>query len=78
MDMLKTFFPFAFKSTDNNSLVVSLIIHVIIGVVCGAIIGLLAKIPVIGILFTIIGAVVGLYALIGIVLSILVFAKVIE
>ena len=41
-------------------------------------IGLLAKIPLIGIIFSLVGSLIGLYALVGIVLSILVFVKVLK
>lgn len=78
MDTLKRFFPNAFKANEVNNFIVALIIYVVIDVVCGAIIGLLAKIPLIGIVFSLLGTVVGLYALIGIILSILVFVKVIK
>lgn len=40
--------------------------------------GLLAKLPLIGIIFSLIGSLVGLYALVGVVLSILVFVKVVK
>ena len=41
-------------------------------------IGFLASIPVLGIIFSIVGSLVGLYALVGVVLSILVFLKVLK
>ncbi|MBQ8830557.1 MAG: hypothetical protein IJ017_03045 [Oscillospiraceae bacterium] len=78
MATLKKFFPNAFKAKDLKAFIVALIVYVLIDVVCGFVIGLLAKIPIIGILFSILGSLVGLYALIGIVLSILVFVKVIK
>ena len=78
MDTLKKFFPHAFKATELKDFIIALIIYVLIDIVCGFVIGLLAKIPLIGILFSILGAVVGLYALIGVVLSLLVFVKVIK
>jgi len=78
MDMLKKFFPNAFKATDLGAFIVALIIYVLIDIVCGFVIGLLAKIPLIGIIFSLVGSIVGLYALVGIVLSILVFVKVIK
>ena len=58
--------------------VIALVIYVLIDVVCGVVIGVLAKIPLLGIIFSILGTVIGLYALIGIVLSILVFVKVVK
>ena len=47
-------------------------------VVCGFVIGLPAKLLLIGIILFVVGSLVGLYALIGIVLSILVFVKVLK
>lgn len=55
-----------------------MIVYVLVDVVCGAVIGLLVNIPQIGIIFSILGAVIGLYALVGIVLAILVFLKVVK
>lgn len=78
MDMLKKFFPFSFKATELKAFIISLVVYVIVDIVCGFVIGLLAKLPLIGIIFTLVGSIVGLYALIGIVLSILVFVKVLK
>ena len=78
MELLKKYFPFAFKATELTPFIISLVIYVLIDVVCGVVIGLLAKLPIIGIVFSLLGAVIGLYALVGIVLSILVFLKVVK
>ena len=78
MDMVKKFFPNAFKAKELSSFIVALVIYVLIDVVCGFVIGLLAKIPVLGIIFSLLGSIVGLYALVGIVLSVLVFVKVLK
>lgn len=78
MELLKKYFPIAFKATELTPFIISLVIYALIDVVCGVIIGLLAKLPIIGIVFSLLGAVIGLYALVGIVLSILVFVKVLK
>ena len=78
MDMLKKFFPHAFKATELTKFIITLVIYVLIDIVCGFVIGLLALLPIIGIIFSLIGSLVGLYALVGIVLSILVFVKVLK
>ena len=86
MDMLKKFFPRAFKATDVKELVIAITIYLIIDIVCGAVIGLaaglLAIIPIVGLILAwalgVVGSLVGLYALVGIVLSVLVFVKVIK
>ena len=78
MDRIKKYFPIAFKATELKPFIISLILFCLIDLVCGFVIGLLAKIPLIGVLFSILGAVIGLYAFVGIVLSILVFVKVVK
>ena len=78
MNTLKAIFPYAFKSTDTAKFITSLIIYAVIDIVCGFVIGLLAKLPLIGVLFGLLGSLVGLYATAGVVLSILVFVKVIK
>lgn len=88
MDMLKKFFPFAFKVApkDVTALVVSIIIHLVAGVVVTVVMGLLntilGGIPVVGLIIGIVGWVVGsvidLYCLAGIVLAILLFLDVLK
>ncbi len=78
MDTVKKIFPQAFTATEVKPFVVALVIYLLIDIVCGFVIGLLAKIPILGIIFGLLGSVVGLYALAGVVLSILVFLKVIK
>ena len=78
VDLLKKFYPNAFKSKELNSFIIALVIYVLIDVICGFVIGFLVKVPLVGIIFSILGSVIGLYALIGIILSILVFVKVLE
>ena len=78
MDTLKKIYPHAFKAKELTPFIIALLVYAVIDVVCGFVIGLLAKIPLIGILFSLVGAVVGLYAFVGIVLAILVFVKVVK
>ncbi|MBQ8203394.1 MAG: hypothetical protein IJZ75_03845 [Clostridia bacterium] len=78
MDTLKKFFPHAFKAVDVTKFITSLIIYALIDIVCGVVIGILAKIPLIGFIFGLLGSIIGLYALVGAILTILVFVKVIE
>ena len=78
MDLLKKYFPHAFKATELQSFIITLLIYVVIDIVCGFVIGLLAKIPLIGIIFSLVGSLVGLYALVGVILSVLVFVKVVK
>lgn len=78
MDLLKKYFPHAFKATELTSFIITLIVYAVISIVCGFVIGLLSAIPLIGIIFTLVGSLIGLYTLVGVVLSILVFVKVLK
>lgn len=78
METLKKYFPQAFKAVDVASLIVAILIYIVFDVVAGAVIGLLSGIAVIGILFSILGTLVGIYATAGIVIAILVFCKVLK
>lgn len=78
MDMLKKIFPHAFRANGVTAFIITLVIYLLIDVVCGFVIGLLAKLPIIGFIFGLLGSLVGIYAFVGIVLSILVFVKVIK
>jgi len=78
METLKKIFPLSFMAKDNNGFVVNLVIYVVVGVVAGLILGLLGKIPLIGFLFSLIGSLISLYVVIGIVLAVLDFLKIIK
>jgi hypothetical protein len=78
MDFLKKIFPFSFRVSLTNDLVIAIIIYAVIGILGGVILGLMAKIPYVGFLFGIALSVVEVYSTAGIVLSILHFTKVIK
>ena len=78
MDFLKKFFPWSFKANDVKALVIAIVIYIVIGFVGGLVIGLLGAIPFIGWLFRIVGALLDVYTLVGIILAVLVFAKVLK
>jgi hypothetical protein len=79
MDLLKKIFPLSWKYADSGkNLAIGIIIYIVAGILAGAVIGILAKLPIVGIIIGILGGVVDLYALVGIILEILVFANVIK
>ena len=75
LKQLKPYFPVSFRIKDVTEFVVALALYVIAGSLAAVVIGLLSKIPFIGFLFGIVGALAGLYVLIGIILAVLVFLK---
>lgn len=80
MDLLKTIWPtpFKIKAKDVTSFVVQLIIFVVVCAVIGLLIGILAKIPLLGIIFGLIGGLVELYGFIGIILCVLKFLDIVK
>ncbi len=78
MDFLNKVFPISFKCAEKESFIKALIIYIVAGVVGGIIIGLLSQIPFVGVLFGLMGYLAEVYVTAGIVLSILVFTKVIK
>ena len=87
MSTLKKFFPLSWKySKDIAALIIGIIIHLVLEVLIGALITLATMItgwiPVIGALvgwaLGIVSSLLGLYILIGIILQILLFLKVLK
>ncbi len=78
MDVLKKIFPHAFATKGLGSLIVRIIIYVIIGAIAGVLIGILAKMPIIKIFAGVLGGIVELYVFVGVVISILVFLKILK
>ena len=80
MDFLKKYWPAPFKimEKDIKSFVIRLLIFVVVCAVIGWLIGVLASIPIIGIIFSLIGALMELYGLVGIVLCILKFIGIVK
>ncbi len=75
MEQLQKLFPIPYKveKGDLTNFLIILIAFVVVCALFGVLIGLLSRIPVLGVIFTIIGSLVDLYGLVGIVLCILRF-----
>lgn len=79
MDMLKKIFPLSFSFADTLvNLVVGIVIYLVVPAVASVILGLLAKIPLLGILFAVVNWVIGIYAFVGLVLLVLVYLKLVK
>ncbi len=79
MDILKKIWPFSFTAKkDIAALIISLVVHVVASIVIGFVIGILAKIPVVGVIVGLVGGLVGLYFLVGIVLLLLDYFKILK
>ncbi len=75
MDLVKKLWPTPFKIEKGNlaSFLIQLIVFLVITAVVGVLIGILSAIPIIGIIFWIVGSLMELYTIVGIVLCILNF-----
>lgn len=87
MDALKKIFPLSFKRTDTAAnLIIGILLYVVVAIVAGALIFLATMlggwIPVVGAILGwalgVVGSLIGVYTLAGIVIQILVFAKVLK
>ena len=78
MDTIKKLFPGAFKAKDIKSLIIAILIYIVVGAVAGFVIGLLSAIPLLGLIFRILGTLVELYVLLGVIFSVLVFVGVLK
>ena len=79
MDFLKKLWPTPFKIQKGNvvSFIVQLIIFLVVCAVVGWLIGILAGIPILGLIFALIGSLMEIYSAVGIVLCVLKFLGVV-
>ena len=78
MDTIKKFFPFSFKANTFKDFMITVVIYVALDFICGCVIGLLGKLPLIGMIFGLVGWLLGIYFAIGLLLSILVFLNIVK
>ena len=79
MDALKKIFPLSFKYTkDVANLIIGILIYLVVGFIGGVAIGILAHLPIVNLVVGIVGGLLDLYCLAGIVIQVLVFAKVLK
>ena len=78
MEKLKSIFPLSFRGKGIGSMFIAILFYIIIGLVLGAVCWLVGKIPMIGDLASwLVGVIAGIYELVGIVLAVLHFLKVV-
>ena len=78
MKTLKNIFSLSFKwSKDVVGLIIGIVLYIVVAVLCGWAISLVGGIPVINILVPILGILLDVYCLVGLVLLVLAFLKVV-
>ncbi len=78
MELLKKIWPFSFDTNKVSNLVIKAIVYVLIGVIFSVLIGLLRNVPVLNVIFYIVGPLVDLYVIAGLVVMFLNFFKVLK
>ena len=78
LNALKPYFPHAFKANSVKALIIGLLVYAVIAFVVGLVAFLLGWIPVVGWLLGIISKLVDIYAVVGVILAILVYLKVVQ
>lgn len=79
MEVLKKLFPFSFAEKNGiGGLIVNILLYLVVGAIAGVAIALLAAIPVIGLIIGLLGGLIDLYVLVGIIISILDYCKVLK
>ncbi len=78
LNALKPYFPHAFKANSVKDLIINLLIYAVIFAVANIVFGLLDNIWIIGFIFSVIGWLVSIYCVVGVILAILVFLKVVQ
>lgn len=80
MDTLRKFWPtpFKIKEKDLASFLIQLIIFVVVCAVVGVLFGVLGGIPILGVIFWVLGSLLEIYSIVGIVLCILIFLGIVK
>ena len=75
LNVIKPYFPQAFKANDVKSLIIALVVYALIACIGGFVLGLLTIIPILGFIFRVVSWLVEIYCAAGVILSLLVFLK---
>ena len=79
MEMIKRYFPLSLNIKDVKDLVIKILIYLVLELVVGLICKVIGFVPAVGgIVAWAVGTVVGLYVLVGIVLAVLDYLKVLK
>ena len=79
MDSLKKIFPYSFKAKKGlGDLIINILIYIVVGAIAGFLIGILKGIPVIGLLAGLVCGLIDLYVVVGAIISVLDYLKVLK
>ena len=78
MKTLKKIFPLSFQAKDMAQLIIYCLIYLVAGTVLVFLINILARIPVLGLIFTLISSLVGIYIVAGLIILFLFYFKILK
>ena len=73
---MRELFPLSAKVKDVKSLIISILLYIVVSVVTGFVLGFFTAIPLVGTVIGFISSLIDLYCLGGMVISIMILAKV--
>jgi len=76
VNFLRELFPLSAKVKDVKSLIISILLYIVVSVVTGFVLGFFTAIPLVGTVIGFISRLIDLYCLGGMVISIMILAKV--
>lgn len=76
---MKNLFPLSFKwASSLVSMLIGVVIYIVVGAVAGLAIGFIGAMPIIGIIAWVLGLAVDVYVVVGIVVLVLAYLKVVK
>lgn len=78
MEILKKAFPLSFQAKDLAQLIIYCLIYIVVGTVLGFLISILAKIPILGLIFTLVSSLVEIYIAAGLIILFLYYFKILK
>lgn len=78
MEFLKKVWPFSFETKDVTNLVVKAILYVLFLTVASILMGVLSSVPVVNVIFYVLGSLVDVYVLVGLVVLFLSYFKILK
>ena len=78
MEFLKKVWPFSFETKDVTNLVFKAILYVLFLTVASILMGVLSSVPVVNVIFYVLGSLVDVYVLVGLVVLFLSYFKILK
>lgn len=78
METLKLLFPLSFQAKDMAQLIIYCLIYIVVGTILAFLIGILARIPILGLIFTLISSLLEIYVVAGLIILFLSYFEILK